>query len=307
MGHGMDVKVLVNAIDNFRVALENSTRLTKSLEMKIEVMSSQMDAMTTQSLEAKIEIMSSQMEAMAAQIKTSIPDVNGTQEPRCSEQKPQLVESVLSNGSSAASVDATTMKEGNVVEFDLSSVSTVDEVHGVHVPSSCSSAGSADAKIMKDSSKGRFRSHKIASDSSVVIIPSKVAGLKKLMGDGTIQTRMVVGKGLQQTEKLQVGAPTLPLPIVGGSGQSISHGGTRVNDNETKPSILKPVGHCSSVRSASVHFDSCSDSANLHKKRALVRSAVSQWESLARDKVQSDHLKAWPFATPVRSLLLKSG
>merc|ERR1712137_428949 len=162
-----------------------------SLEMKIEVMSSQMDAMTTQSLEAKIEIMSSQMEAMAAQIKTSIPNVNGTQEPRCSEQMPQLVESVLSNGSSAASVNATTMKEGNVVEFDLSSVSTVDEVHGVHVPSSCSSAGSADAKIMKDSrtfdsmnsleqdsSKGRFRSHKIASDSSVVIIPSKVAGLK---------------------------------------------------------------------------------------------------------------------------------
>merc|ERR1712137_586724 len=81
----MDVKVLVDAIDNFRVALENSTRLTKSLETKLEVMSSQMDAMT-------------------AQIKTSIPNVNGMQEPRCSEQKPQLMESVLSSASPAASV-----------------------------------------------------------------------------------------------------------------------------------------------------------------------------------------------------------
>jgi hypothetical protein len=67
------------------------------------------------------------MEEMATQIKTSVPMLNGTQEPRCSGQPMEIV---LSSGSSAASVEVTIMKGGSVHEFDLSSVSTVEMEEG---------------------------------------------------------------------------------------------------------------------------------------------------------------------------------
>jgi len=219
------------------------------------------------------------------------------QEPQHGEQEPQHVMSVPCSDLSAASDDATKTKDGSVSDLDLS-VSTDGEAdaHNCLDPMVSSRPPRAPprppralpapvpAPAGQNGSKARCRFRNLARDSSW----------------------MIRAEGLRQAEKsAQINAPTSPLPLLCGSGQTASHGCAKVCDDETGPTILDPSRHHSSELSAPVH--SSSDGTNLPQKRALVRSAVSQWENMPREKVPFDHMKAWPFAVPLRPALLKSG
>merc|ERR1712137_620367 len=122
----------------------------------------------------------------------------GTQEQQRSEQKPQ-------------NAVATTMKDGSGRELDLSSVNTDDAADAHNSPDSIDSLG------QKNTGNDRCRFRDIASDSSVMISSSEVAGLKRLIGDVTLHARATDGKGLRQAEKsAQINAPTPPLPSLCG-------------------------------------------------------------------------------------------